>query len=81
MEGRGEKEFKGAMEVIWARISSKAGGWKTWRSLRSVMRRVFDGGVGWDSEGMLAMSIDREGRVVSELVLSAGEKAIVIVCV
>jgi hypothetical protein len=46
MEGRGEKEFRGAMEVIWERISSRAGGWKTWRSWRSVIRRVLDGGDG-----------------------------------
>ena len=45
-EGRGENELRTATEVISVRISSRADGWKTSRSLRSVIRRVFDGGVG-----------------------------------
>jgi len=78
MEGSGEKEFRGALADIWERISSSAGGWKMWRSWRSVIKRVFDGGVGWDSGGMLETSMDSEGREVWELVL--GEEAIVNVC-
>ena len=64
IEGSGEKELRGATAVIWLRISSRAGGWKTRRSWRSVIRRVLEGGVGWESAGMLAISRDRDGRDV-----------------
>jgi hypothetical protein len=62
MDGRGEKEFRGATAVIRARISSREGGWNRIRSCRSVIRSVFEGGVGCESGGRLATSIDNEGR-------------------
>lgn len=67
-EGRGENEFRGATEAIWVRISSSDCGWKRRRSWRSVIRRVFDGGVGWDSWGRLLMSRESDGREECEVV-------------
>lgn len=32
------------------------------RSLRSVIKSVFEGGDGWESAGRLSKSIDSEGR-------------------
>lgn len=61
-DGSGEKEFKRAITVICARIASREDGWKRKRSLRSVIKRVFEGGVGCDSAGILLMSMEREGR-------------------
>lgn len=61
-EGSGEKEFRGATEVIWARMESRDDGWKRWRSCRSVISRVFVGGVGRERGGRLDRSRDREGR-------------------
>lgn len=75
IEGRGEKEFSGATAVIWLRISSSAGGWKTSRSWRLVIRRVLEGGVGWESAGMLAISRDRDGREVWDEPVNLGDEA------
>jgi hypothetical protein len=75
MEGRGEKELRGATEVIWLRISSRAGGWKTSRSWRSVIRRVLEGGVGWESAGILAISRDRDGRDLWDEPVNVGDGA------
>jgi hypothetical protein len=61
-EGSGENEFNGTTVVIAVRISSRDLGWKRRRSWRSVIRRVFDGGVGWDSWGSWDMSSDSDGR-------------------
>lgn len=61
-DGSGEKEFRGATEVIWLRIASREEGWKRMRSFRSVMRRVFEGGVGLESGGRLERSMERDGR-------------------
>lgn len=73
IEGSGEKEFKGATDVICLRISSKAAGWKTCRSWRSVIRRVLEGGVGWESGGRLAISRDSDGRAERNGMLTVGE--------
>lgn len=61
-EGSGEKEFRAATEVIWLRIASRDDGWKRYRSFKSVMRRVFDGGDGEESGGRLDRSRERDGR-------------------
>lgn len=61
-EGSGEKEFRAATEVIWLRIASRDEGWKRYRSFKSVMRRVFEGGDGEESGGRLERSREREGR-------------------
>lgn len=45
-DGSGEKEFRGATEVICLRIASREEGWKRTRSFKSVIRRVFEGGDG-----------------------------------
>lgn len=45
-DGSGEKEFRGAMEVMSSRIEVNEDGWKRKRSWRSVMRSVLDGGDG-----------------------------------
>lgn len=45
-EGSGEKEFRAANTRIWLRMVSRDVGWKRTRSFRSVIKRVFDGGVG-----------------------------------
>lgn len=74
IEGSGEKEFRGATVVIWLRISSRAGGWKTSRSWRSVIRRVLEGGVGWESAGMLAISRDRDGRGLWDVPVSVRDE-------
>lgn len=50
-DGRGENEFSGAVAVMWALIESRELGWKSERSFRSVIRRVFDGGDGCCSGG------------------------------
>lgn len=50
-DGRGENEFSGAVAVMWALMESRELGWKSERSLRSVIRRVFDGGDGCCSGG------------------------------
>jgi hypothetical protein len=62
MEGSGEKEFRAATAVICDRMASRDAGWKRRRSLSSVISRVFDGGVGWDSGGRLDRSSVRDGR-------------------
>lgn len=79
MDGSGEKEFRGATSVICLRISSSAGGWKTSRSCRPVIRRVLEGGVGWESGGMLAISRDRDGREEWDGVVIETEVAILCV--
>ena len=61
-EGSGEKELRAARTRIWLRIDSSELGWKRTRSLRSVIKSVLEGGVGWDSAGRLERSIDNEGR-------------------
>lgn len=61
-EGSGEKEFKGATEVIVSRILLIKGGWKRVRSRRLVIRRVFVGGVGVVRGGRLERSRERAGR-------------------
>ena len=61
-DGSGEKELRRATEVIWLRIASRDAGWKRMRSLRSVMRRVLEGGDGCESGGRLERSMDSAGR-------------------
>lgn len=61
-DGSGEKELRGATEVIWWRIVSGEEGWKRMRSFNSVIRRVFEGGDGCESGGTREMSMEREGR-------------------
>lgn len=55
-DGSGEKEFRGATEEILVRMASREGGWKRRRSCRLVMRRVLDGGVGWERGGRFERS-------------------------
>lgn len=62
-EGRGEKELRGVMAFIPERISARDAGWKSLRSLRLVIRRVFVGGEGWERGGKLERSSEsEEGR-------------------
>lgn len=65
-EGSGEKEFRGATEVIVSRILLIKGGWKRVRSRRLVIRRVFVGGVGVVRGGRLERSRERAGREEEE---------------
>lgn len=60
-EGRGENEFRAARVRIWLRMDSSELGWKRTRSFRSVIKRVLEGGVGWESAGRLERSIESEG--------------------
>lgn len=73
-EGSGEKEFRRATTVIWLRIASRDDGWKRIRSFRSVIKRVFEGGVGCDSGGMLERSMESEGRDEERLAWKEGEE-------
>lgn len=65
-EGRGEKELSGAMSFILERMVARDEGWKMCKSLRSVIKRVFDGGDGCDSGGRLDRSSDKDGLEVEE---------------
>jgi len=75
-EGSGEKEFRRATTVIWARIASSDDGWNKTRSLSSVIKRVFEGGVGCESAGMLERSMESEGRDEERLAWREGEDGI-----
>ncbi len=55
----GEKEWRGAMELMCWRMVAREAGWNMLMSSSCVMRRVLDGGEGWDSGGMLFRSIER----------------------
>ena len=61
-DGRGENEFRGAIEEISERIVARVDGWKRERSWRSVIRSVLDGGVGLERGGRLERSSERVGR-------------------
>lgn len=64
--GRGEKEFRAAMEVIFSRMEAREAGWKTRRLCSSVMMRVLLGGVGRERGGRLERSNVREGLDLDE---------------
>lgn len=64
IDGRGEKELRRARTVIWLRIASRESGWNRIKSCSSVIRRVLEGGDGWESGGMVERSIERDGREV-----------------
>lgn len=61
-EGSGEKEFRGATDSISLRMVASEAGWKRTISWRSVIRRVFDGGLGWERGGRLERSRVSAGR-------------------
>lgn len=66
-EGRGEKEFRGAVAVIRERMSARDAGWKSLISLSLVIRRVFDGGEGCERGGRSVRSSERfDGRFRAE---------------
>lgn len=73
-EGSGEKEFSGATAVSWERMVSRAAGWKRCRSFSSVIRRVLEGGDGWESGGRLDKSRERDGRDEKRLIVIEGEE-------
>jgi len=58
----GEKEFRGARELICSRIVARDAGWKMLRSSRRVIRSVFVGGEGEDRGGIEPKSIERGER-------------------
>lgn len=60
--------------MICVRISAREDGWKRYRSCRSVMRRVFDGGVGFDRGGRLDRSRVSCGLEDDRLALNDGEE-------
>lgn len=55
----GAKEWRGAVELMSSRIVCRFGALKISRSRRLVMRRVFEGGVGWTRAGREERSRDR----------------------
>lgn len=64
--GRGEKEFRAAMEVIFSRMAAREAGWKTRRLWSSVMMSVLLGGLGRERGGRLERSNFREGLDLGE---------------
>jgi hypothetical protein len=65
--GRGEKEFRAAMEVIFSRIEASEAGWKTRRLWSSVMMSVLLGWLGRERGGRLERSNVREGLDLGEV--------------
>lgn len=55
-------------------MSSRDDGWNRARLWRSVIRRVLDGGDGWESGGILDISIDRDGFEVDRFEWKDGEE-------
>lgn len=55
----GEKEFKGAIELICCLIVAREAGWKILASVNLVIKRVLEGGAGDVSPGKDVRSIDR----------------------
>lgn len=66
--GRGEKELRAAIEVIFSRMAARAAGWKTRRLWSSVMMRVLLGGLGRERAGRFERSSVRAGLDLGELV-------------
>jgi hypothetical protein len=62
MDFSGEKEFKGAMSLMYCLIVAKEAGWKILGSSSRVMSRVFDGGEGCESGGKDVRSRDKGDR-------------------
>lgn len=59
---RGEKEFRGAIELMCSRMVAREAAWKILGSSRRVIRRVFDGGAGDESGGRELRSMERGER-------------------
>lgn len=72
---RGAKECRGEMELMCWRMVAREAGWKMCRSSSWVMRRVLEGGAGWERGGILCRSMER-GEFARRLLKEVGDEAV-----